>query len=239
MQSIGTDPKSLAGRPISESKLMGQVFTPERIAAQMVAELLQDRLCSGLIILDPAVGPATFPISMMTTGKLHSNDKLVLRDIDEKMVIKTRQELVRAGISVDLKRCDYLQESGGPYDLIIMNPPYVRQEWIDKKELYRAVFQERYNTIVPGTSNLYVYFIVKALAELKLGGKLVCIVYDSWLFTKFGRWLAGILQANCGDVKTTNIGQQPFQGKLIDATIITATRTTKQFVGKPPLCQYK
>lgn len=232
VQSIGSDPKSLAGRPSSESELLGQVFTPESIAERMVIELLRDRLCSGLTILDPAVGPATFPSKMLVTGKLRIDDRLVLRDIDEKMVAKTRQEMVRAGYAVDLKCCDYIQESGGPYDLVIMNPPYVRQEWIDKKEYYRAVFRERYNTLIPGTSNLYVYFIVKALAELKPSGKMVCIVYDSWLFTKFGRWLAGILKANCGDMEITNIGQQPFQGKLIDATIITATRTSMEFIGK-------
>lgn len=212
--------------------MLGQVFTPEVIAERMVIELLRGRPSSGLMILDPAVGPATFPSKMLVTGKLRSNDKLVLMDIDEKMVAKTRQKMVRAGYTVDLKCCDYLQESGGPYDLVIMNPPYVRQEWIDKKERYRAFFRECFNTLIPGTSNLYVYFIVKALAELRPNGKMVCIVYDSWLFTKFGRWLAGILRANCGDMEITNVGQQPFQGRLIDATIITATRTSKVFIGK-------
>jgi adenine-specific DNA-methyltransferase len=233
VQSIGSDPKSLAGRPSNESDLLGQVFTPQEIAARMATDLLREPRHSGLTILDPAVGPATFPISMLATGKLHNDDKLVLRDIDKKMVTKTRRVFAKAGRSVDLKRCDYLEEEGGPYDLVIMNPPYVRQEWIDKKDHYRAAFRERYSARVPGTSNLYVYFIVKALAELKQGGKMVCIVYDSWLFTKFGRWLAGVLQANCGNMDTTNVGQQPFQGRLIDATIITATRTSKQFIGNP------
>lgn len=233
MKSIGSDPKSLAGRPNSQSELLGQVFTPINLAEQMVTELFRERCRSGLTILDPAVGPATFPISMLKTGNLYSNDRLVMMDIDEKMITKTHQEMDSVGIAVDIKHCDYLKEVGGPYDLVIMNPPYVRQEWIDMKEQYRSVFSERYSTKIPGTSNLYVYFIVKALAELKPGGKMVCLVYDSWLFTKFGRWIEGILLANCSDLKITNIGQQPFQERLIDATIITATRTSREFISKP------
>lgn len=233
VQSIGTDPKSVAGRPSNESDLLGQVFTPQEIAARMATYLFRERGNSPVTILDPAVGPAIFPISMLATGQLRSDDKLFLRDIDQKMVTKTGRVLAEAGRFVDLKRCDYLEEDGGPYDLVIMNPPYVRQEWIEKKDHYRTTFRERYNAIVPGTSNLYVYFIVKALAELTPGGKMVCIVYDSWLFTKFGRWLAGVLQANCRTMETRNVGQEPFPGRLIDATIITATRTSKQFVGEP------
>lgn len=77
------------------------------------------------------------------------------------------------------------------------------------------------------------YFLAKALTELKPGGKLVGIVYDSWQFTKFGEWLNGLIAANCSSFDVINVGQQPFHGHMIDATIIVATRSSAEFVSVP------
>ncbi|MFC1499111.1 Eco57I restriction-modification methylase domain-containing protein, partial [Verrucomicrobiota bacterium] len=122
---------------------------------------------------------------------------------------------------------------GGSYDFAILNPPYVRQEWIDNKSLYRRIFHERYGVNIPGTSNLYIYFVIKSLAELRPGGKLVCIIYDSWLYTKYGQWMKGMLRANCDSYESVDVGPQPFQGRLIDATILTARRSRKAFSSEP------
>jgi len=232
-KTIGSDPKSVAGRPSEVGELLGQVFTPEDIALRMVKNLLDDRPNHPVAILDPAVGPGTFTSALFKAQNLVHGDQLVLRDIDPRMVKQTAKEVKSWESGVDLKQSDYLEENGGQYDFVVMNPPYVRQEWIDKKELYRKLLKRWLGVEVPGTSNLYVYFVVKALAELKPGGKMVCIVYDSWLFTKFGKWLAGILHANCSEVQTADVARQPFMGRLIDATIITATRAGGEFVCVP------
>jgi len=231
--TIGSDPKSMAGRPVEVGELLGQVFTPRQVALRMVDDLFRDRPTHPVTILDPAVGPGTFPSAMFEAHKLVRGDRLVLRDVDSRMIDQTMREVKSSAVAVDLKQEDYLAKSGGCYDFVIMNPPYVRQEWIDKKKYYRDYLKQRLGVEVPGTSNLYVYFVVKALAELKAGGRMVCIVYDSWLYTKFGRWLAGILKANCSEVQTAGVAQQPFEGRLIDATIITATRANGDFVSIP------
>jgi len=48
VNSLGSDPKSLAGRPSKKSDLLGQVYTPEDIANMMAVELLKDRSSGGL-----------------------------------------------------------------------------------------------------------------------------------------------------------------------------------------------
>jgi methylase of polypeptide subunit release factors len=232
-KAANTDPRSLAGRPRSEAELFGQVMTPYEIATRMALECLRERPQRAITILDPAVGPGTFPLSLLATGKLRVDDKLILRDIDHKMVKTTHKVLSETKQTINLECCDSILERIDPCDIVIMNPPYVRQEWIDRKSQYQSIFRERYGVNVPGTANLYVYFIVKALAELNPGGKLICIVYDSWLYTKFGHWLSKVLQANCNNIETINLSEQPFQERLINATIITATRTDAQFTGEP------
>src|SRR6202040_3317807 len=116
---------------------------------------------------------------------------------------------------------DYLQ-SHRPiaFDMAILNPPYVRQEWIDNKELYRKQFYKKYGLEVPGTSNLYIYFLVKVIHDLEKGGRFCCVVYDSWQSTRFGQWLSAFLNRACSTLKLLPIKGQPFEGRLIDATII-------------------
>jgi hypothetical protein len=62
-------------------------------------------------------------------------------------------------------------------DIIVMNPPYIRQEKIDKqdKEHYvKTYFLDR-------TSDIYAYFMVRALKLLKDGGAAAIISSDKWL----------------------------------------------------------
>lgn len=230
---IGSDPRSLAGRPSDGSRLFGQVLTPPHVARKMVGVLLKNRHRDPISLLDPAVGPGTFPVALLQSGGLHTHDRLTLYDIDRKLIDETRSKLRGVDNHLNVMCEDYLRSQiKRQYDLAILNPPYVRQEWLEKKSLYRQLFSERYGLDVPGTSNLYVYFLAKVLYELKMGGRLVAIVYDSWQFTKFGRWLQGLLDTNCDDVEIIPAGSQPFHGRLIDATIIAAHRSRAPFSRK-------
>ena len=224
-RALGSDPKSLARRPADRSELLGQVLTPPPIADVMACELLRDRPARGLKILDPAVGPGTFPAALARTGQLRSTDCVTAVDMDKVMLEHARQTFSTLRCRSELIQRDYLLASNlKPHDLAILNPPYIRQEWLDSKARYLSRFQTQYGLQVPGTANLYVYFVVKALQDLKLNGRLVCLVYDSWQATRFGRWLVDVLERCCDELRTVAVPSQPFGGRLIDATIITGRR---------------
>ena len=224
-RTLGSDPRSVARRPADRSELLGQVLTPPPIADVMACELLRDRPARGLRILDPAVGPGTFPAALARTGQLRPTDCVTAVDVDKVMLDHARQTFSTLRCRSELIRRDYLLESDlEPHDLAILNPPYIRQEWLDSKAQYLSRFQTQYGLQVPGTSNLYVYFVVKALQDLKLSGRLVCLVYDSWQATRFGRWLVDVLERYCDELRTIAVPSQPFAGRLIDATIITGRR---------------
>ena len=233
IESIGSDPKSLAGRPDDPAEMLGQVFTPEEVADKMVEILLPRHRSGHISVLDPAVGPATFPRALHRSGLLRTSDHLHVYDIDPAMITTTRSFLQITPWKATIKQEDYLESQGGLYDFAIMNPPYVRQEWLINKAKYQRLFANRYGVRVPGTSNLYVYFMVKVIAELKTQGKLVCIVYDSWIYTKFGEWLAGLISANCDEFEVVPLGVQPFSDRLIDATIVVARRSSSAWVSEP------
>lgn len=70
-------------------------------------------------------------------------------------------------------------------DIIVMNPPYVRQEQIpkEKKEEYVAIYE------LDRKSDLYAYFMVRTMDLLKPNGVAVMITSDKWLEAEYGESL--------------------------------------------------
>ena len=216
-----SDPKSVARRPREKTRLLGQFFTPMSLATRMVKCLLRNYQGECAKILDPCVGPHTFPEAMLNSGLLNTKQIITSIDIDPEMFFLTREWSKRLGVNSRHINADYLElPQDAEFDYAILNPPYVRQEWLDKKNSYQHLFKERYGLSIPGTSNLYVYFLVKVIMDLKPGGQFSCIVYDSWQSTQYGRWILAFLQHSCSSLQIETVADQPFNKRLIDATII-------------------
>ncbi|MCX6028244.1 MAG: N-6 DNA methylase [Chloroflexi bacterium] len=81
---------------------------------------------------------------------------------------------------------------GEGFDVIIGNPPYVRQETLGEE--FKAYVAGKYTTHA-GTADLYVYFIERAMQLLKPGGLFGFIVANKWLRANYGKplrqWLKG------------------------------------------------
>ncbi|WP_455644934.1 Eco57I restriction-modification methylase domain-containing protein [Methanosphaera sp.] len=82
---------------------------------------------------------------------------------------------------------DYAKEFSdkGKFDIIIGNPPYVRQESIKDMKPY---LKDHYNTYT-GVADKYVYFFEKSLNLLKNKGYLGYICSDTYTRTKYGEKL--------------------------------------------------
>ena len=79
-------------------------------------------------------------------------------------------------------------ESGG-FDVVIGNPPYVRQELLTR---FKEYFKTHYK-VSHGTADLYAYFIEKGVSLLKNRGIFSYIVANKWMRANYGeplrRWL--------------------------------------------------
>lgn len=73
--------------------------------------------------------------------------------------------------------------ANGGFDIIIGNPPYVRQELIDKVQ--KQYLAENY-IVGNGVADLYVYFYERSLSILKDKGSLGFITPNKWFKTKYG-----------------------------------------------------
>ncbi len=134
------------------------------------------------------------------------SDYMYAHDPKEKMLLRARvdstQEKIRgafgdAVLSDDVVdwRVNFAEvfAGAGGFDVVVANPPYVRQEKIGttKAELRRV-----YKDSSVARSDLYCYFYVRALQLLRAGGVQVFVCSNSWLDVGYGAKLQEHLLKN-------------------------------------------
>lgn len=76
------------------------------------------------------------------------------------------------------------------FDVVIGNPPYIRQEELGDSKQYLA---SKYETFA-GTADIYVYFVELGLGILKAGGDFVYILPNKWMRAGYGDKMRVFLQ---------------------------------------------
>jgi hypothetical protein len=141
------------------------------------------------------------------------------------------------------------------FDIIIGNPPYVRQEEIadplnkikDKKE-YKACLQEMVRLDFPdefppkkkinAQSDLYTYFYIRALRLLNPRGIHTFICSNSWLDVGYGVWLQEFLLNRCPvDLIIDNHAKRSFEAAAVN-TIISVIHAPRKKVDPQHLVKF-
>ena len=108
--------------------------------------------------------------------------------------------------------------SDGGFDVIVGNPPYVRQELIKEIKPYLESKYEVYS----GISDLYVYFFEKGLGLLKEKGYFAFIVSSKFLRADYGKKLTQYIQQKFTILELIDFGDlQIFEGATTYPCIIT------------------
>ena len=81
-------------------------------------------------------------------------------------------------------------EKGG-FDVVIGNPPYVRQELLGM--ITKRNYIKKFQNVGNGTADLYIYFYELGLSILKKEGLLSYITPNKWFKTKYGKELRDYL----------------------------------------------
>lgn len=158
---------------------LGQFYTPQPIAKFMAEWVLKNNNGE---LLDPAVGLGVF---LLEAKKIRSDVKMTAFEIDDKTVVKLN-ELCK--FNFDLYQTDYLSYfSDEKYSAIICNPPYNKFQQINNRVKYNKVFSDKYGVKLSGYSNLYIYFLIKSINELKEGGRCCYIIPYEFLNTGYGQ----------------------------------------------------
>ncbi|MCG7279837.1 Eco57I restriction-modification methylase domain-containing protein [Chryseobacterium taklimakanense] len=167
---------------------LGQVFTSAILAKFMIG-LLKESLKPYSSILDPCIGPNTFFKAM---NEDFSNCNLKGIEIDISLITEEIKKFYESPNRTLIKGSFFDLPITEKFDQIVQNPPYVRQELLiegaNSKDSIRYNVSSLLSTI-PSQSNLYIYFLLKSILHLKEGGVMVAVIYDSWLYSSFGKFL--------------------------------------------------
>ncbi|MDO5614708.1 MAG: Eco57I restriction-modification methylase domain-containing protein [Cruoricaptor ignavus] len=171
-----------------QNENLGQVFTSAILAKFMIG-ILRHTLKNNSFILDPCIGPNTFFNAM---NEDFSNCFLKGIEIDTTLITEEIDTFYDNPNRTLIKGSFFDLPISEQFDLIIQNPPYVRQELlsdgVNSKDNIRYNASSLLSTI-PSQSNLYIYFLLKSILHLKDDGVMVAVIYDSWLYSSFGKFL--------------------------------------------------
>ncbi|PKO19581.1 hypothetical protein CVU37_02530 [candidate division BRC1 bacterium HGW-BRC1-1] len=112
----------------------------------------------------------------------------------------------------------------GGFDVVVGNPPYIRQEWISPFKPYLEANYKAYS----GTADFYLYFIEKGLDLLKPGGRLGFITSGTFVRGNFAapfrQWLPTVARFE----SLVNFGEnQPFEdAEMVYPTISVFEKRT-------------
>ena len=115
--------------------------------------------------------------------------------------------------------------NAGGFDVVVGNPPYVRQEWIAP---FKPYLKEAFTTF-HGTADLYVYFYELGMKILRPGGRLSFIVTNKWLKAAYGEPLRKYFAEQAWVESIVDFGhaKQIFPDADVFPSIIVARKPTQ------------
>lgn len=204
---------------------LGQIYTKEVVADFMV-DLLD--LPENAIIVDPCLGEGVFLRSLQKAN--YKN--LIGIEVDSKVFLKIkRNDFPRCNlINMDFFRYEPKERIEG----FILNPPYVRQEEINKMSSLGitkdAIRKKCGDFQMYSKANLYLYFIARCVHLLEKEGRMVAIIPNAWINTPDGKAFYSHLLKKGSVDNLIQVSGQPFVGNpLVEVVIL---RFTKGKTGK-------
>jgi len=104
-----------------------------------------------------------------------------------------------------IKHKDRIAAGSAGFDVIIGNPPYVRQETIKALKGYLKTTYQTYDS----TNDLYVYFHEVEVLNLRAGGRMGMIVANKWMRSGYVARLRDFLQRTGQPLEVIDFGHSP------------------------------
>ena len=133
---------------------------------------------------------------MFLWGFEESNIRKEMYDLQSELEKKISSQSPGSSIKYEIQFAEVFAGENGGFDIVLANPPYVRQEHIDEDIKKWIKKQEIYGSVITGKSDLYAYFFARTKYLLKRGGVSCFICSNTWMDVEFGFLLQKELHKN-------------------------------------------
>lgn len=205
---------------LSDKKLLGKVYTPDRIVEKILTDINFDGSKSDKKILDPACGDGQFLVGIVKTiikncpdnKKKEALENVYGWDIDDQakeLCIRRLDLLVEplklGKINWKIQTLDSINQLTFPYspfDFIVGNPPYIRIQNLDIKT--RSFLKLNYNFCKKGSTDIYIAFFELSIKLLAEDGKCAFITPNSYFISETAHLLRQYFEEHKSLIKITN-----------------------------------
>ena len=194
---------------------------------------LDYKIATGDSLLGPAPsgGQITFARDFIQQIQEHQTEYLVTHNDTEKQRLREeitalREQLVGwqenpEGFVWEVEFPEVFEEGG--FDIVIGNPPYVRQELIRS---IRPALRQLYPDVYSGTADLYVYFYRRGIELLRTDGVITYISSNSFLRSGYGEGLRVFFKEQMSLSILLDFGGVSVFDASVNTCIIIARNTT-------------
>ncbi|MGI0011527.1 MAG: N-6 DNA methylase, partial [Nitrosopumilaceae archaeon] len=192
-------------KKLDDIRRNGKYYTPESLAEFLARPLIRDTTES---VFDPAYGDGAL---LLAADKIAQEQKacsfIEVYGCDKAPVNGLLQKIPASQL---VKENFFRYKPDKKFDIILMNPPYVRHHLMSESAW--SLYQKATNPILQlnSYSDLWAYFLIKATRHLKKIGSIGAILPWSFLQAEYAQnvrvWLAG----NFGRIKVLALGSNYF-----------------------------
>ena len=193
-------------------KQFAQFFTPRQIADIMADWLL------GCKHLEPAFGLGVFSRALI---EKNFSGSIIGYEIDS-VILNEAKVIFNGNNKLEIKNQDYIYSSWRDrFDGIICNPPYFKFQDYDNLGATEET-KKHLELDFSGFTNLYAYFLVKSVSQLKEGGRCAYIIPSEFMNSDYGVQIKEYLLASkrLRHVIVFNFEEQLFDDAITTSAII-------------------
>ena len=219
----------------SATKLRGGYYTPEPVADFLMRWVLKNNPKN---ILEPSCGDGVFIRAL--TNKLKRKIEFIGVELLKEEADKARDFAAKNNkIDAKIHNEDFLEfslkilESGRKYDSIVGNPPYIRYQYLEKKDQELSELHFRRNNLkFTKHTNAWVPFIIASIGLLKEGGRLAMVVPSEILHVLHATSLRHFLIDKCAKILLVDPNELLFSEALQGTVLLMVEKKTKNEASK-------
>ena len=214
------------------ARRLGAIYTPPDFAQLLVSWAIQRPEQK---VLDLGVGEGVFAFAayrrLMELGASAPEAQTQLYGTE--INLPTYDRFLELSQALDarfpgLQHADFFDTDFPSVGAIVGNPPYIRRTYLENVDLVRRKVFAKNQFIneddIPRLTDLYVYFLLYALAFLKPDGRLGIITADSWLNVGYGESFKKFLLQHFEIESLISLDRRVFDNVQVKPVLILATR---------------